>query len=304
MTEKLPQGLLNNLHNARTQTQEQIQQQNQQNAQALADSKQFINESIKNVKNDLKNGMASLHSDLTHHSQIMTNLLTTQQTAMNKLNTAILEQNQTALTQASDELTQLQTLIGQTNGQIQQAIKRLESDSLNLIQTTGDNLRQAILDDQSKTLGVNSQSHHHLRQGIEQEHQQTYQIMKDKNLELNKSINIFRLDKMPLTASMGFISGIIFLITLALAAVMWITYQEWRGLSEQVDNKTHYLQQLDEKINKTPNEQKLLTLIQVNPFPQGVIIEFNPQTKVNTTTINGKPQIILWQDSQTQSAKP
>ena len=300
MTEKLPQGLLDNLHNARTQTEQQIQQQNQHNEKALADSKKFINESITNVKNDLKNGMASLHSDLTHHSQIMTNLLTAQQTAMTKLNTAILEQNQIALTQASDELTQLQTLIGQTNGQIQQAITRLENDSLNLIQMAGDNLRQAILDDQSKTLGVNSQSHHHLRQGIEQEHQQTYQIMKDKNLELNKSIHIFRLDKMPLTASMGFISGGVFIITLLLVGLMLGSYHEWRGIAHQVDNKAQYLQQLDEKINKTPNEQKLLTLIQVKPFPQGVMIEFNPQTKVNTTTINGKPQIMLWQDSKTQ----
>ena len=294
---------MNTLHNARTQTQAQIQQQNQQNAQALADSKTFINESITNVKNDLNNGMATLHSDLTYHSQVMTNLLSQQQTAMSKLNTAILQQNQTALNQVTDELTQLQTLINQTNGQIQQAIKRLETDSLALIQTTGEHLRQAILDDQAQTLTLNSQSHQDLRHGIASEHQQTYQVMKDKNLELNKSINIFRLDKMPLTASMGFMSGGIFMITLALVGLMVMSYHEWRGIAHQVDIKNQQLEQITQKIDKSPSEQKLLTLIQVKNFPEGVMVEFNPQTKVNTTTINGKQQLLLWQTPQAQPSK-
>ena len=38
-------------------------------------------------------------------------------------------------------------------------------------------------------------------------------------------------------------------------------------------------------------------------FPEGVMVEFNPQTKVNTTTINGKQQLLLWQTPQAQPSK-
>lgn len=263
MTDKLPSELLNTLHNARTQTQAQIQQQNQQNGPSLSRQQDVYQREYHKRQERLK----QRHGDPTQrfnlpqpsHDQPAQ---PTAKTAASKLNTAILQQNQTALNQVTDELTQLQTLINQTNGQIQQAIKRLETDSLALIQTTGEHLRQAILDDQAQTLTLNSQSHQDLRHGIASEHQQTYQVMKDKNLELNKSINIFRLDKMPLTASMGFMSGGIFMITLALVGLMVMSYHEWRGIAHQVDIKNQQLEQITQKIDKSPSEQKLL-----HPYP-------------------------------------
>lgn len=152
--------------------------------------------------------------------------------------------------------------------------------------------------EEQKTIDHSKKSYLSIRAKSNEQHQETCENISKNSLEMNQRINMFSYEKMPITYSMGFLSGGMFTVLMVLCLMIFTSYQTWQQINHNADLKQAQIQLLDSKITKTPTEQKLLTMIQVSEFGKGggAVINFKPNTQHNLTNINGQPQLAVWQD--------
>ncbi|OBX84179.1 hypothetical protein A9306_03740 [Moraxella atlantae] len=295
MNPTLQPTLLATLHNAQAQTQQQITMQQASEQTALDEQKQHFQQSLKNVENAITSGM-----------QQLVNLLSVCQTQGQALNDSNLEQHQIWLDQTQQKLLSANQALAQTQQQIQQNLTELDTSlsdqqqqTIKKIEKSGEKLRQVMDKEEQKTIEHSKKSYLSIRAKSNEVHQETCETLTQNSIEMNQRIKMFSYEKMPITASMGFLSGMMFTVLMVLSLLIFTSYQTWQQINHNADMRQEQLQILDSKINKTPAEQKLLTMVQVNELGkgQGTVISFKPNTQHNLTNINGQPQLAVWQDT-------